>query len=288
MAARFFNKQSPLSMGTHDDDDAAHHRQRSVYVVAHRCNDLTSVESALANGANAIECDVRSSDEGRSWCVDHDLCALWSTSFVAWLRATALAFNRYPDACLLIVDIKTPTSNFIELLEMIDQQLPANVDVVLSVATVVDYDRARASTPLWTPDTTLSTTGSRYFMVQIDEDRVGRALTRLRADQLRSAWLSAGVCVVCPGEERVLEATRAAIRVRDDPSLREATPGLRVGVWTYERPESIRRYLIDVGVDSIVVTQAAVPDACRIVRENAEFVRMAKRRLALPHNASCV
>jgi len=257
--------------------------RRAIYVVAHRCNDLSSAESALRNGANAIECDVRSQNNGREWFVDHDVCASWSTPFSSWLRATAAAFARHPAGCLIVLDIKTPEANFIQLLDEFDQQLPDDVDVVLSFSSVANYDRGRLATPLWTPDTPKSTSGRRRFMVQIDQDRLGRTLTALRREQLSWAWASFGTCTVCPGDEQVHESARAAIRVRDNADLVAGTPNLRVGVWTYTRPDSIRFVLVELGVDAVTVAPDAVRAAVTVVDENN--LRLTARRTMAPANA---
>jgi len=223
---------------------------RMKYVIAHRCNSLGDVEAALARGANAVECDVRVADDG-VWFVDHDYCAPWATRYDAWLVDAAAAYRRHAHAALVVLDVKR-CARFID--RLVDAALEAfDVEIVLSFPTVAEYRRANVRV-------------RERVTIYFSDDSFDAALRAIRADYLEHAWIAAGVASFVPEPERVGETVERAVRARDDASELAVltTPPIRVGVWTLERAESIRHYLVDVGVDAVTVTPSAIEDAAAL------------------------
>jgi len=219
-------------------------RARPFYLIAHRRNDLSSVEKALRAGANAIEFDVRFDRRNDRFCVNHDTVMFCDRDELrTYLRGLRRLADRHRHLALVVVDFKGPgdaTSRLARLLSLVRAQLSdAGIVTVVSVARWADRGWLRGAGPL-KPGETLA----------IDEDDHPRRVAKfLRGLGVRRPAYGNGACVVCPiPPERSFD---------DALRLREAGQLSFVYVWTLAKPSSMKRFIAK-GVDGIMVNDVSV------------------------------
>jgi hypothetical protein len=219
---------------------------RPVWIVAHACNEPDEVDSALADGANAVECDVRC-DDGR-WHVDHGVDD-GALALEAWLATAAIDD---PSLALVVFDIKTAEADVVALRARVRAQMPGDLPCIYSVAGWDDRQAlARLAVDL----------GPREGLA-IDEhddpDAVAAFFAQLDVDR---AWYGMGIDVKLPEPPNVRPAIDRAVAIVD-----AGASIAKVLVWTLARRGSIDSYL-DAGVDAVMVERFAGWDGFRAATE---------------------
>src|SRR4051812_16832775 len=108
---------------------------KSLYIIAHRCNDLKKPAKALKQGANAIECDVWIDDE-MNLSISHN--GLDKQNIDEWLRLIAELKKQYQDKFeLIIFDIKK-CAPITDLLNKTHQTLPSGLKIIYSTSKLED------------------------------------------------------------------------------------------------------------------------------------------------------
>lgn len=239
--------------------------QRPFYAIAHRCNDLDEVRSALGAGANAIECDIRTSDTSHEFVVNHDHSMNPHLNPIGpYLDGLAKLAQEKPQLALVIFDVKTPdASRAARLRELIRTRLTDKVpvNVVLSVAS---FDGRSFFLPI--------KSGVRPREgYAIDEDNDPVRVSKFFADNgianhgYGNGTFVAGYGPNIPGS------------VSDAVGLKWTENKIRlVYVWTLGAKTSMRNYLA-MGVDGIFVNDVAALRAVLEESSSKTKVRLASR-----------
>src|SRR6476620_4615422 len=82
--------------------------QKPVYIIAHNPNSLKEVDEVLALGVNALEPDIHYNPATRDLCISHDMPGEDDDpptvpGFLGYIKEQVA---RYPDLCMLLLDIK--------------------------------------------------------------------------------------------------------------------------------------------------------------------------------------
>lgn len=221
--------------------------QRPIYVIAHRVNDVDTIDKALSLGANAVECDIRFWRPGGKieFVVDHDAVVPGhSTKLSDWLVAAKKAAEKHKHFALIYFDMKVNEIDAnapLELLRQARAVLPADFPLIFSTASFEKrafFDRIKDNL------------GPKDGLA-IDEDKDPDRVQRYFRDELKTKNHWYGYGTFAGGIDRVESYIRKGIEVRDKEG------GIKkVCVWTLERDSSIERYIKDFQVDALIVNVA--------------------------------
>lgn len=215
--------------------------KRPIYVLAHRCNNPEYISQALAQGVNAIECDVRYGSTlfgDDDWYVDHDGVFAWSTELKEWLDGAATAAGKYGNQFALIMfDIKTP-EHLGSLRSRVRNKLPSDLNVLYDVS---GWDSRDALDELI--GDLLPNEGVALDYID-DADDVNQFA---KDHSVSNFWYGNGITAALPGPKVKPSLTKGG-ELRDHSGYIKKTM-----VWTLERKSSIEEFLEDVKVDAVLV-----------------------------------
>ena len=239
---------------------------RPFYVVAHRCNSTDAVKNAIAEGANAIECDIRYYDSPKYFLVSHDKSVTpEADALIPYLDRMSVVLKAKPSVALVIFDCKDqPENQFLTLLKIVRKHLTDQVPVNV-LFSISSYDDRAFFNPL-----------KGFAMapnegVGIDEDnnsmRVSAFFQELGISQ---HTYGNGIYAYGVGPNVPHTVMNAVARRAHGGHLK------MVYVWTLQDSDAMRNYM-RMGVDGILVNN---PATLREVLNEKEFsgnLRLATR-----------
>lgn len=235
---------------------------RPIWVVAHRVNDTESIARALIHGANAIEFDVMSGEDG--FRVRHPGPIDFSVPTVREYAAVVL--QQQEQLALLYIDYKGPDFSENACARLLADFggsgiRESGIYVVFSVASLANSSCLRAVPK------------EAWIAPQLDQaNDPDSAVAFFQDAGFQQAWYGDGITSILPEPARVLRNITRGIALRDEDSVIRG-----VGVWTLDAKSSMRRYL-RLGVNMILTNDP--PDMLEVLREREfrETHRVATRR----------
>jgi glycerophosphoryl diester phosphodiesterase len=218
---------------------------RPFYVIAHRANSPTDVATALRDGANAVEFDVRFSSKHQKFCVNHDTTLFCDRDdLVLYLREVKQLANKYGEQlAMIIMDFKDADGNAnagADLMTIVRRELTADTGVKailsvpkLSMVAVLDTVKPGAGEGLAVDAENDVDRVAKYFK---NRD-IGRAV-------FGNGTFVAGI------EINIEDSIRKAVSLRSVGSFRF------VYVWTLGSESSMASYM-SIGVNGILVNTPA-------------------------------
>jgi len=216
---------------------------RDVYIISHRTNSIDEIEEALRLGANGLECDVRGTT------VQHDP-HLNPTKLIAWLKAAAVAYERFPGFGMIYFDVKAP-EDLRYISWCVRDYLPEDLCSLYAVADIEDRNYLDVVIP------TLRDTEGITIDGHANQAEIAAFLTE-RGDP--NAWFSYGI----PSRDEDDTLRDVAPSIEEAIALRTPEGGRKVCVWTLKRRGNMVEYL-NRGVDALLVERDAVAECVAAV-----------------------
>ncbi len=239
---------------------------RPFYVVAHRCNSTDAVKNAIADGANAIECDIRYYDSPKYFLVSHDKSVTpEADALIPYLDRMSVVLKAKPAVALVIFDCKDqPENQFLTLLKLVRKHLTDQVPVNV-LFSISSYDDRAFFNPL-KGFAMASNEG-----VGIDEDNDSKRVSEFFQELgIAQHTYGNGIYAYGIGPNVPHTVMNAVARRARGGHLK------MVYVWTLQDSDSMRNYM-RMGVDGILVNN---PATLREVLNEKEFsgnLRLATR-----------
>lgn len=220
--------------------------RQPVYVIAHRCNEIGDVAAVVAaQGVNAVEADFDYEDG--AWEIDHGGDDLPEPLF-SWMLDVnqALVLEDSPLA-LLILDIKTPEGDLVELYEELRLHLGPEINLLFSTGAFADREHLLQLEDVLAADERAG--------VAIDELTGNTTMSQVQSfwfnNDIRQYWFGDGIDAKLVTPESVYENMDDAVAFRDSENDCSGFHGAYT--WTYESQSSITHFLGEVGVNGIFV-----------------------------------
>jgi hypothetical protein len=208
---------------------------RHFYLIGHRCNDISRINSAFRSKVNGIECDLWA-DKNKKWWISHD--GMLRTELTKWLSYIKKADQTFDQQLSLIVfDVKTPLP-ITGVRDMINDYLPREIPRVYSTAKI---EKAHIFKEI------VNSLGPLEG-ISIDEEDDPHDVAKFFADiGATQCWYGNGISVV-PLNDPFHESMQVAAPIRDSKG-----PFSKIYTWSVHRKEAIRKYIEEDKVDGIIV-----------------------------------
>jgi len=208
---------------------------RHFYLIGHRCNDISRINSAFKSNVNGIECDLWA-DKNKKWWISHD--GMLRTELTEWLSYVKKADQRFDQQLSLIVfDVKTPLP-IGRVRDMINDYLPPELPRIYSTAKIAKAHIFQEIVNSLAPNEGVS----------IDEEDDPHGVAKFFGDiGATQCWYGNGISVV-PLNEPFHQSMQVAVPIRDSKR-----PFSKIYTWSVHRKEAIRKYIEEDKVDGIIV-----------------------------------
>jgi glycerophosphoryl diester phosphodiesterase len=233
--------------------------KRPFYLIAHACNSRKMVRKAFEQKVNAIECDVYFD---KKWFVSHD--GLVKLDLVEWLQFLASLLEKY--LCTVVIfDIKNE-GDFNFLRQTVEEHLPESLSRIYSVAKVEDaaiFKKAAYELKC-------------YEGLSIDEeDNPEKVENYFSSINVKQCWYGNGMTLI-PVNDTYHKSMKMASEIRD-----RGTSFSKIYTWTVNRKSSMRKYIIEDGIDGLMVDLDGilfkpVSKAKKLIRK-IHWLRMAEK-----------
>ncbi len=219
-------------------------KERPVYIITHRVNDVDEIKPVLDQGVNGIEADFRYGGGARKtgWYLAHDTVLLSSETLDEWLNGLVEAIPG-SSLSLLHIDIKTPDAPLDVLFNKIKNKV-GNLRKIYDIGLVengVQLDSIK--------DLILKDPNSVAAMGFDDSPKKVNQYFKENGYPLNKYWYEIGLAAGFVWSKAEQNWTRQAIKERD------AGNGPKVVIWTFEK-ESTVKYWLNQGVDAILVNSS--------------------------------
>lgn len=212
--------------------------KKPIYIIAHKCNSLNSIVSAVRQGANAVECDVWH-DENNEWWVDHGRKKKLSLEKLL-LKTGAKRKNFKKDFTLIILDIKTPTS-LETLVNVVHENQVPNLKIIYSVSKAKEGEQFSRIINLLNSNEGIS----------IDEEEDLHNVTALFSKlQFTRTWCGNGITSLLSNLDKHHEFLQAAGDERNRTAIIKKTY-----IWTLESVDTMKEFLYKDDVDAVMVNR---------------------------------
>lgn len=220
-----------VSLNVHSQES----KERKVYIIAHKCNDLEKPGKALLQGVNAIEADFWH-EEGK-WHVSHD--GKVKQDLDEWLRTMAELSKQYKDQfALLIFDIKKKES-ISDLIKKANQYLPSDLNKVYSVSKIENAEIFKEVSPHL----------SALEMLAIDQEDEPLAVDSFfKSINFSRCLYGNGIDALLLNVENYQKSLKRASEIRDSSGA-----FIKTYTWTIERKRTIKTYFTKCNVDGVMV-----------------------------------
>ena len=210
-------------------------KERKVYIIAHRCNDLEKPGKALLQGVNWIEADFWHEDG--KWHVSHD--GIVKQDLDEWLKTKEKLSKQYKEQfALLIFDIKKKES-ISDLVKKVNTYLPADLNKVYSVSKIVNAEIFKE----------VASTLSALEMLSIDQEDQSLAVDSFfKSINFSRCLYGNGIDAMLLNVENYQKALKRASEIRDSSGA-----FLKTYIWTIERKITIKTFFTDCNVDGVIV-----------------------------------
>lgn len=210
-------------------------KDKKVYIIAHKCNDLEKPGKALLQGANAIEADFWY-EEGK-WHVSHD--GKFKQDLDEWLRRMAELSKQFEEQfAVLIFDIKKKES-ISDLVKKVNNYLPENLNKVYSVPKIANAEIFKEVAP----------TLKDIEMLSIDQEDQPLAVDSFfKAINFSRCLYGNGIDALLLNVENYQTSLKKASEIRDSSSA-----FFKTYTWTIERRRTIKTYFTKCKVDGVMV-----------------------------------
>ncbi|OYE03039.1 hypothetical protein [Nostoc sp. 'Peltigera membranacea cyanobiont' 232] len=230
---------------------------RPVYLIAHRCNDPKTIETAIQSGCNAVECDLsydKSNINYEKVYVDHD--GYPTTTLTEWLEKAKIVANQEPEKfALIIFDMKITTGNthaaktVKKIQDEVRSILPKDncLNIVFSVGKYEDravFDNIIGDLQ---SNEGVSIDYSDYPK-QVEEYFSSKNMKNL------NIWYGNGINAALPDPGLFLPGKGIFTSIKKGAELRDSNKKIKkVYVWTLAKESSIRQYFNEAKVDGIMI-----------------------------------
>jgi len=241
---------------------------RTFHLIAHRCNDIKRINSALLQKVNGIECDLWA-DGNNKWWISHD-GIFQKTELLEWLSYIKKADQKFNQQLSVIVfDIKT-ANPFAGVREMINNTLPAGLPRI--------YSTAKLSKAHIFGDIVSSLAAHEGIAID-EEDDPNQVASFYKELGVTQCWYGNGISVI-PINDPFHESMQRAAPIRDSNG-----PFSKIYTWSVHRKGALRRYIDEDGVDAVIVGlnnpfTRPVSSALEIINANKN-VKLADRNTPL-------
>jgi hypothetical protein len=237
-------------------------RQRPFYLIAHHCNAPDEIGEALANGANAIECDIKYDKDSDSWKVHHGAPDAYPgptppTDISAWLAGAKKAAQDYgKQFALIIFDNKSAvdfkTHGYQKFLDAVRAALPNDLNLLFSTGSYDERDDLELIYKQLRPNEG----------VAIDQDNDPRRVQDyFNQSGVSHFWYGNGIATFGPDPfGHTWSSLNQATGMRD-----QAQGIKKAYVWTLANEESIANYLSIAHVDGIMMNRTTLREAKKII-----------------------
>lgn len=237
---------------------------RNFYLIGHGCNDTHSIDKAMKQKVNGLECDLWADDE-KKWWISHD--GSDKTDLRKWLTYVGKSEQKHQKhLSIIIFDVKS-AEPFVEVRELINELLPSSLPRIYSTAKIEDAHIFSAIVPLL----------QSHEGIAIDEeDDPKKVAAFFRTIGANQCWYGNGITLMIPINAPFHEAMQKAAPIRDTIG-----PFSKIYTWTVHRTSALRKYINEDKVDGIMVElngffTRPVTRAHKIIRKNKE-IKLAER-----------
>lgn len=240
---------------------------RNFYLIGHACNDTDSIDKALKQKVNGIECDLWADDD-KKWWISHD--GLEKTDLVMWLSHIEKAEKKFKRPLSIIVfDVKSDEP-FAGVRQIINEHLPTELPHIYSTAKIENAHIFLEIVPLLKPNEGIAID---------EEDDPKKVAVFFRSINATQCWYGNGITLI-PINEPFHEAMQNAVPIRDTTG-----PFSKIYTWTVHRSSALHKYINEDRVDGIMVGLNSffirpVSSALKIIRKNKEL-KLAERNTPL-------
>jgi len=222
-----------------------------LWIIAHRKNNLSDVRTALAEGANALECDLRW--DGRRFVVQHDRSER-PFDFIQWLLGVRGLRTQYPNLSLVIFDYKEPENERVKLImgqireHLTSSQDRMPLDILISLG---DWNSRQILEPLFK-------NLAPHEGVAIDQDVTPQQSSQYFDDRFRELGVRNRNQAYGNGRLVIGREGNRRKQIMDAVALKSLEEKIKfVYVWTLGQRDSVAEYL-NIGVDAVFVNNPQI------------------------------
>ena len=229
---------------------------RPVYLIAHRCNDPKTIETAIKSGCNAVECDLNydkfiSSNKEKVY-VDHEGAP--TTTLTEWLEKAKIVAIQEPEKFALIVfDMKFATGNdhSAKVVKIVRDEIRSILpkDNCLNIVFSIGEYNDRAAF-----DNIIGDLQSNEG-VSIDySNNPERVEEYFSSRNVKNIWYGNGINAALPDPGLFIPGKSIFTSIKKGTELRDNNKKIKkVYVWTLARESSIRQYFNEAKVDGVMI-----------------------------------